>query len=84
MNVRRQEISDLLDAKFKVSDICKILDCDKNRVYDVIKLKKLGLSLKPKYARGKRTVRTEEFTEGIWSVCCSDPSMKMDWTAWAL
>ena len=66
-----------MDAKFKVSDICKILDCDKNRVYDVIKLKKLGLSLKPKYAGGKRTVRTEEFTEGIWSVCYSDPSMKM-------
>ena len=40
-------------------------------------MKKLGLSLKPKYAGGKRTVRTEEFTEGIWSVCCSDPSMKM-------
>ena len=76
-NFVNQEISDLLDANVQPKDICKIAKCGRTTVFKVMRQKKYNKELATKFKGGKRTVRTEEFIEDMWSVVCSDPSKKM-------
>ena len=73
----RQQISALLNDKTPVQDICRIVDCSREMVYKVGRMKAANQSLDTRYKGGKRTKRTPEFIEGIFSVVCSDPSMKI-------
>ena len=60
--IRRRQISELLDAGLKASKVGAIMDCSPSTVFKIIKMKKEGMSLAPNYTQGgrPRTARTEE------------------------
>ena len=69
-HMRRRQISDLLDAGVKASEIARIVDCGPNTIRSVVKMKKEGKSLTPNYkGGGPRSVRTEEFMAKVALHC---------------
>ena len=74
---KRKSIVQLLEADKKPKEICRIVKCSPSTLFKVMKQWKMGQNITNNYQGGKRTVRTEEFIEGIWSTVCADPSMKM-------
>ena len=75
-HMRRRQISELLDAGVKASEIARIMDCGPNTIRCVVKMKKKGESLIPKYKGGApRSVRTEEFFARMASLAAKNPDM---------
>ena len=75
-HMRRRQISELLDAGVKASEIARIVDCGPNTIRSVVKMKKEGKSLTPNYkGGGPRSVRTEEFVAKVASLCAKNPDM---------
>ena len=75
-HMRRRQISELLDAGVKASEIARIVDCGPNTIRSVVKMKREGKSLTPNYkGGGPRSVRTEEFVARVASLCAKNPDM---------
>ena len=75
-HMRRRQISELLDAGVKASEIARIVDCGPNTIRSVVKMKREGKSLTPNYkGGGSRSVRTEEFVARVASLCAKNPDM---------
>ena len=75
-HMRRRQISELLDAGVKASEIARIVDCGPNTIRSVVKMKAEGKSLTPNYkGGGPRSVRTEEFVARVASLCAKNPDM---------
>ena len=75
-HMKRRQISELLDANIKASEIARIVDCGPNTIRSVVKMKKEGKSLTPNYKGGSpRSVRTEEFLAKVASLCAKNPDM---------
>ena len=57
--IRRRQISELLDAGHKPSRIAAIMDCSSEPIYTIMRLKKAGQSLAIKPRTGRPRKRTE-------------------------
>ena len=57
--IRRRQISELLDAGLKPARVAAAMDCSADVIYTIIRLKKSGESLAPKPKSGRPRIRTE-------------------------
>ena len=66
--LRREQMSELLDTGLKASKVAAIMDCSHKMIYKIIRMKRAGESLAPKFTgrSGRpRSARTEEFTAKV-------------------
>jgi len=75
MDIKRQRVSDLLDAAVPITDIVKIVECHKSFVFKVKAMKKAGKSLaRSPGSGGHNKIRSEEFLTGVACAIEADPT----------
>ena len=76
VELRRLEISELLDAGITPSKVCAIMDCGPKTIFKIIKLKKEGKSLAPNFGGGRpRVARTEELVAKATALRAANPNI---------
>ena len=78
--LRRQQISELLDAGFTASKVGAIMDASPRTIFKIVKLKKAGESLAPKFCGNSgrpRSARTEDFVAMATAVHAANPDVSV-------
>ena len=74
--IRRQQISDHLDAGLTPSKVGAIMDCSPRMVFKIVKMKRAGESLSPKFCGNSgrpRSARTEDFVAKATAIHAANP-----------
>ena len=73
--IRRRQISELLDAGLKPARVAAAMDCSADVIYMIIRLKKAGESLAPKPKTGRPRIRTKEFVGKLNALRAANPNI---------
>ena len=73
--IRRRQISELLDAGLKPSRVAAAMDCSADIIYTIRRLKESGKSLAPKPKSGRPRIRTEEFVGKLNELRAANPNI---------
>ena len=74
--MRRKQMSELLDAGLKPSRVAAIMDCSPSTIFKIIKMKKQGESLVPNFGgRRPSSTRTEEFVARTTEIHAANPDI---------
>ena len=78
--LRRQQISELLDAGLTPSKVGAIMDCGPRTIFRIVKMKKAGESLTPKCSGNSgrpRSARTENFVAKATAIRAANPDISI-------
>ena len=78
--IRRQQISELLDAGLTPSKVGAIMDCGPRTIFKIVKMKRAGESLAPKFCGNSgrpRSARTEDFVAKATAIHAANPDISV-------
>ena len=73
--IRRQQISELLDTGLTPSKVGAIMDCCPRTIFKIVKMKRSGESLALKPISGRPSIRTEEFVGKLNELRAANPNI---------